>query len=163
MITCPLVRMNSSDSNSLQNLTSEYFGLINLKQDTQILRESIDNSDNLNFERIWKFIFLLHKSQMKSEFQKPPSVCWSYVNWNFMLLCQFRCHLCECWGRMGHKEGFCEDLRNQWNRLWTRLLRFQWKSNFVLTTFNISAGYALIFRLMGHLCLCKLIRPRIAS
>lgn len=97
--TCLLGRLNSSDSISLHNFTSECLGLITLKWELHVLQESTENSNNLNAD--FELAFSPRNGQMKAEFQRPTSASWVCGYWPSVRFCQFWHFQCECSGHMG--------------------------------------------------------------
>lgn len=113
-----LSKMDSSDTLTLEDLTSETKRLIALKHDTNMIESNLvhqvhrynnNNSDgfhknknNNNHNNNNNSVGVNNRSD-----KKPKSPCWYCGDFHFVQYCPFKNHKCTQCQNIGHKEGYC--------------------------------------------------------
>lgn len=108
-----LSKLDTSPDLTIQELTSEYLRLVNLKRDSQLVQSSHKSNDIASVDRILRQdTKRFSKHDEPSRGLHPPSACWYCGQWHFGRFCPFRNHVCQNCQRVGHKESHCRQKLN---------------------------------------------------
>lgn len=85
-----------SAEQSIQRLTADYHGLMNLKRDSK-------TADKHEMEKIMRnpVVFIRGEVRKWASLQRPPSACWNCGACHFARFCGYKLPLCQSYGPIG--------------------------------------------------------------
>lgn len=101
-----LSRIEQNLEVTLQEATNECQRLMNLKHDAAMIQQSTTQNNQDIICRVSQSPQkeFIHVSSARA---KPPSACWFCREWHFVRNCPFRYHVCNRYGKRGHKDLCC--------------------------------------------------------
>ena len=98
-----LSRIEQNQDMTLQQVTEECRGLVNLKHDSDMVQQSVATTTSKTNTIQGR----QYSTPAGSTQKKPPFTCWNSVGRHFARKCSFKAHRCRECTQQGHKEGFC--------------------------------------------------------
>ena len=90
-----LSKLDSSKDLSVQDLTTEYLRLINLKQDSHLIQVGHGIPEVASVDKISGRNSRVSSHQWNVQPLRPPSACWNCGQWHFVRFCPFRSNCCQ--------------------------------------------------------------------
>ena len=96
-----LVKLETDEKVTVQDLTAECNRLLKLRKDTMLVQQQSSLFSQPSQ------VSHIHSNKSKGSNKIPPSTCWSCGEWHYAWFCPFNKHKCQVCHKCGHKENFC--------------------------------------------------------